>query len=1184
MSLVGDKIAHVSILRGHEAPVTCISWSPNGEIATSSSDATIRIWNPTTGHHILAGRHLSGATALAWSPNGRFLASCSKDSTIRVFDSEVAEQVTSGFADEVTWLDWIDSDRLFMLTSTGIQTFRIGRTILGRPDLWTGFRILNIHAFACSPHSSRIAYADHKGRIGLASADYEILAPLEGHLGAVTQISWDNLGQRFASSSVDRTIRIWDGATGRLVAVLEGHTARVLSVAFSHDNRLLFSKSSDGTVRVWNAAEFTQVASILEPISSAWSLAKIAAHPTKPLLATYGKGNTRIRVSTYNSERLLSISPHTSISYASAKVVLVGESNAGKSCLALRLAGLPYQELGTTHGMKFWRVPGSQLAPNAAESGSREVVLWDLGGQVEYQLVHQLFLAGTTLALVLFDPTRGRDGFEQAEGWYRRLEKQLHGGNSRRLLIGSKLDSHSDLVDTTAVRRIVDQCGFEGYYPTSAKTGMGIQELAAAIYAALNWDAFATTTRPEAFDMIRQEISRRTEEREVVLLVDELRRAVASDLSTSFEDGTIEAVVDQLSLQGLIVRTRLDSGDEALLLQIGYLEAYAGAIIVAARDNPRGVPAIEERALLSSGMLFPGIIADERLPRSQERLVVECAVQLLLQHGICLKHEGVLIFPSLFNPTDRGNHDSLQHSVSLYYDFAGAIDNIYSALVTQLALSEEFGHVRLWDDRAEFADPGRPTCGIRKVGYGTGLAHLDIYFDEAAADETRELFTVYVEEHLRKNGLEISEIIEITCSCGFRFLEPTIRRRLAQGDVDIICPECEIRTRITEGAQKARRDKPTVERRLIALKTIIGNRSRRAISSWRRSVRRSSDALGDRLVRILHLSDLHIGADSDIHAMLQPLVSDMSDAEGGLGVHRLDALIVSGDLTNRASLEEFELARQFISKLMERLELSAERCMLVPGNHDVDWDEMVYDWRPRRSEERKLRAGQFVEEGRLIGIRNSDRYPDRFRRFSSALFHPLLQQEYPLKPELQVTSLLLQEERVQMVGFNSAWETDEFFPHRAGIHAGAVAYAIEHAKAQLESAGLKTSEVLRIAVWHHPVTGNEKIIDDAFTGILRKDGFAVCAHGHVHDSRQDILGFLHHSRLHVAGAGSFGAGARERPESTPALYNLLEFDPDSRMLRVHTRSRRVPGGAWEGWAVWPGDEPTERRTYYEVQT
>jgi hypothetical protein len=79
------------------------------------------------------------------------------------------------------------------------------------------------------------------------------------------------------------------------------------------------------------------------------------------------------------------------------------------------------------------------------------------------------------------------------------------------------------------------------------------------------------------------------------------------------------------------------------------------------------------------------------------------------------------------------------------------------------------------------------------------------------------------------------------------------------------------------------------------------------------------------------------------------------------------------------------------------------------------------------------------------------------------------------------------------------------------------------------------------------------------------------------------VGYLHPTRkVHVVGAGSFGAPTSHRPESVPRLYNLLEIDRDHKRLRVWTRCLRKQGGAWEGWTVWPGERPGDKRSYYEV--
>ena len=47
--------------------------------------------------------------------------------------------------------------------------------------------------------------------------------------------------------------------------------------------------------------------------------------------------------------------------------------------------------------------------------------VWDLGGQNEYQLVNQLFIHDSAVALVLFDASRGSVGLESARAWNQRL-------------------------------------------------------------------------------------------------------------------------------------------------------------------------------------------------------------------------------------------------------------------------------------------------------------------------------------------------------------------------------------------------------------------------------------------------------------------------------------------------------------------------------------------------------------------------------------------------------------------------------------------------------------------------------------------------------------------------------------------------------------------------------------------
>src|SRR6266536_872884 len=81
-----------------------------------------------------------------------------------------------------------------------------------------------------------------------------VLQTLEGHSSGVNSVAFSHDSKLLASASSDRTVKVWDAATGSLQQTLEGHSGEVYSVAFSHDSKLLASASSDRTVKVWDAA------------------------------------------------------------------------------------------------------------------------------------------------------------------------------------------------------------------------------------------------------------------------------------------------------------------------------------------------------------------------------------------------------------------------------------------------------------------------------------------------------------------------------------------------------------------------------------------------------------------------------------------------------------------------------------------------------------------------------------------------------------------------------------------------------------------------------------------------------------------------------------------------------------------------------------------------------------------
>jgi hypothetical protein len=229
-----------------------------------------------------------------------------------------------------------------------------------------------------------------------------------------------------------------------------------------------------------------------------------------------------------------------------------------------------------------------------------------------------------------------------------------------------------------------------------------------------------------------------------------------------------------------------------------------------------------------------------------------------------------------------------------------------------------------------------------------------------------------------------------------------------------------------------------------------------------------------------------------------------------------------------------------------------------------------------------------VRQGEGYLVRDDALYPTRFKNFAR-FHHQFKQLEFSLRPETQSLSVLFEETGVQFLALNSAWIIDEYHPDRSSVNEKALAKGLIEADRQIEEAKKARlmkddAPVLRIAVWHHPATGNEKIADDDFIEKLRKADFKLCLHGHVHGDHADLVSYPHPTRnLRMAGAGSFGAVAVHRPPSTPRLYNLIEIPRDHNLIRVHTRCMPRESDAWEGWAVWPGDNAFDKKAFYEIK-
>jgi WD40 repeat protein len=80
----------------------------------------------------------------------------------------------------------------------------------------------------------------------------------------VLSVAFSPDGTTALSGSSDKTLRLWDVATGQELRTFKGHMEQVRSVAFSPDGRTALSGSDDKTLRLWRIDTVTDLIAFIQ--------------------------------------------------------------------------------------------------------------------------------------------------------------------------------------------------------------------------------------------------------------------------------------------------------------------------------------------------------------------------------------------------------------------------------------------------------------------------------------------------------------------------------------------------------------------------------------------------------------------------------------------------------------------------------------------------------------------------------------------------------------------------------------------------------------------------------------------------------------------------------------------------------------------------------------------------------
>ena len=152
------------------------------------------------------------------------------------------------------------------------------------------------------------------------------------------------------------------------------------------------------------------------------------------------------------------------------KIIVIGNSGVGKSCLTLKATKDIFQEnFVSTMGFQFYSF---HVKINEKVF---KLQIWDTCGQEIYRSLITNFYRTAALAIIVYSVTDKRS-FEETKIWLKQVKMNAD-PNCKIFLIANKIDLPEKQVTSEEGMNLKKENGFECYMETSAKTGVNVKEL-----------------------------------------------------------------------------------------------------------------------------------------------------------------------------------------------------------------------------------------------------------------------------------------------------------------------------------------------------------------------------------------------------------------------------------------------------------------------------------------------------------------------------------------------------------------------------------------------------------------------------------------------------------------------------------------------------------------------------------
>lgn len=151
------------------------------------------------------------------------------------------------------------------------------------------------------------------------------------------------------------------------------------------------------------------------------------------------------------------------------KLVLIGDSGVGKSCLLLRFADDAFTESYiSTIGVDF------RFRTVKIDKKTVKLQIWDTAGQERFRTITSAYYRGADGIIMVYDVTSS-DSFDHVNDWLKEVNRYASEGTCK-LLVGNKSDRVADkVVESAQAKEFADDLGI-AFLETSAKSAKNVEE------------------------------------------------------------------------------------------------------------------------------------------------------------------------------------------------------------------------------------------------------------------------------------------------------------------------------------------------------------------------------------------------------------------------------------------------------------------------------------------------------------------------------------------------------------------------------------------------------------------------------------------------------------------------------------------------------------------------------------